>query len=55
MYKIETNKECKQVGIYSALHGLMYIWKFNIDLISANIFLENVCKLDNNEDNNLFI
>jgi hypothetical protein len=55
MYKIETNKKCKQVGIYSALHGLMYIWKFNIDLISANIFLENVCKLDNNEDNNLFI
>jgi ATP-dependent DNA helicase RecQ len=46
MYMIETNKVFNQVGIYSALHGLMYIWEFNIDLTNANIFLENICKLD---------
>ena len=46
LYILETNKKCHQVGIYSALHGLMYIWEFNIDLTNANIFLENICKLD---------
>jgi hypothetical protein len=30
LYILETNKKCNQVGIYSALHGLMYIWEFNI-------------------------
>jgi hypothetical protein len=48
IYTLETNKTCKQVGIYSALYGLMYIWEFNIKIDDATDFLKNICNIDEN-------
>ena len=48
IYTLETNKTSKQVGIYSALYGLIYIWEFNIKIDDASDFLKNICNIDVN-------